>query len=187
MSRSSRGMTLTEVCVYCTLLSLFALMLFVNLPTRGNANAENLRAATSKADTLLERLTLELSNASASSVQTHTSPAGVLFLAATRDGFTSFTYTSTGDLAWLGWVGYFQDGNKLERVYLPLKSASARSAVTTTPSYEEMVKVGTRQVLTDDLVSFAVTSPEFNLWQLDVKLSLDGNQVALSTATGARN
>lgn len=180
-------MTLTEVCVYCTLLSMFALMLFVNLPTRGSAASESLRVATSKADTVLERLALELSNASASSITTSKTPAGVLFLVATGDGFTNFTYTSAGDLAWLGWVGYFQNASKLERIYLPLKTPSARSAVTTAPTYAEMVKGGTRKVLTDDLVSFAVSPTETNLWQADLRIALDGNQVTLSTAAGARN
>lgn len=175
-----------EVCVYCTLLSLFALMMFLNLPSRGIFNSESVRATTSKADTVLERLVLELSNASATSVATTTSPTGVLFLVAT-DGFTSFTYIDS-ELAWTGWVGYFQVDNRLVRVYYPYKTPVARASVTTTPTYAEMVLSGTSVVLTDDVVSFAVSLPESNLWQVDLKLNADGtNQVAVGTAAGARN
>ncbi len=181
-------MTLTEVCVYCTLLSIFALMLFINLPTRGAATSEELRAAVSKADTVLERLTLELGNASANSVtQVKTAPAGLIFLTASIDGFEDFTYTSTGDLAWLGWVGYFQVDDKLVRLYYPFKAGVARSAITSTPTYAEMVKGGSGKVLCDDVSGFNITLPEANLWQFDLQLTVGGSQVTFTSGGGARN
>jgi hypothetical protein len=83
-SRRPLAMTLTEVLVYCALLSMFTMLLFISLPTRDSATSEDLRNATSKADAVLERLTLELGNASASSVSHSVSPSGIIFRSPTR-------------------------------------------------------------------------------------------------------
>jgi hypothetical protein len=180
-------MTLTEVMVYCTLLSLFSLMLFVNLPNRGNATSEDLRAAASKADTVLEKMTLELGNASATSVTSSKSPTGIMFLSASGDGFTAFQYTTAGELAWHGWVGYFQEGDSLLRVWYPFKSGVARSAVTTTPSPSEMLKVGNRQVMGNGISALTISVPEANLWQIELKLAVDGSETTLVSGAAARN
>lgn len=186
-ARRPLGMTLTELTVYCSLLSLFAVMLFVNLPTRGSATSEDLRAATSKGEAVLERLTLELGNASATSVTNSVSPPGIRFLAAAADGFTPFAYTAAGELAYQGWVGYFLDKGRLVRVWLPLGSASARTAVTTTPTASALLQTGKANVVCDDVNAFSVILAEANLWQIELKLNVDGSIATLVSGAGARN
>lgn len=182
-----RGMTLTEVLVYCILLSLFLLLLFINLPTRGSVSSEDLRQAAASADNALERLTKELSNASATSVSSVASPPGVVFLVATNNGASNFTYTTSGELAWRGWVGYFLVDKALVRVWHPLGSAVDRSGVTTTPTYATMVASKKQSKLIGNVGGFTVSLPEANLWQFDLKMSVKGNITTVTSGAAARN
>lgn len=190
MSRSRnawQGMTLTEVVVYCTLLSIFSLMLFINLPTRSDVNSEDLRVATAKADDMLERLTLELGNSSATSVSSLLSPTGVRFLSASEDGFSNFSYTNDGQIAWLGWVGYFWHEQRISRVWYPFKSPMARSSIASAPSYAEMMAGGSQRIVCERVSNFAITSPETGLWQFQVELLVGQSRAALVSGAGARN
>jgi hypothetical protein len=180
-------MTLTEVIVYCVLLSLFSIMLFVNLPNRGNATAEDLHEVATEADYALKRLTLEAGNTSATSLTITKSPSGVVFLAANDDGYSNFTYTNAGEIAWKGWVGYFLQGDDLIRVWYPFKSGVARAAVTTAPNPSEMIASESRQVLCDKVTSFSIINAEANLWQFELKLNIDGSQATLTSGAAARN
>ncbi len=191
MSRSRlahRGMTLMEVLVYCMLLSLFSILLFVNLPTRDSASSEDLRQAVARADNALELLTQELSNSSDTSVTAITSPPGVIFLTGSARSETSFTYTADGQIAWIGWIGYFLVDKALVRVYYPLPSGGvARSSVTATPTYATMIATGTRNPVCADVEAFSVTIPEANLWQFDLRMNLRGNITTVTSGAGARN
>jgi hypothetical protein len=180
-------MTLTELIVYCLLLSLFGLMLFLNLPHRTDATTEDMHQAATIASKALARLSLELGNASASSVTQSKTPPGVMFLSANADGYSSFSYLSTGELAWLGWIGYFLDGGKLERVWYPFKAGVVRSAVTSTPVALELLRTGSPQILADGVAGFTVTAQSDNLWQFDLELSIEGSELTLTSGTGARN
>lgn len=180
-------MTLVEVVVYCMLLTVFSLMLFTNLPQRDSLTREDLRTATNQAATVLSRWAVELSNASASSISVTSSPPGVLFLSAQADRATNFRYLSSGELAWQGWVGYFQQGSNLVRVWYPLPAATARSAVVTTPSPTMMLASGKSSTISQKVRRFVVTSPQANLWQAELRVDVKGNSVGVSSAVGARN
>ena len=185
--RRMQGMTLTEVLVYCTLLGLFATMLFANLPQRGNQTTEDLRVATGQATQALRRVTLELSNASSSSVAAVSSPSGVIFLSAQANTATNFSYTSSGELAWQGWVGYFLQSGSLVRVWYPFSSGMARASVGTAPTAATMLAAGTSATICRGVNSFTITSPEANLWQAEIGLTVRGNMVTVSSGAGARN
>ncbi len=180
-------MTLTEVVVYCVLLGVFTVMLFTNLPQRGNQTSEDLRLATSMAGKMLNDLTLELSNASSTSIVVSSSPAGVQFLSAQRDLSSSFSYTSSGELAWQGWIGYFLQKGDLVRVWYPLSSAVDRSSAGTAPTAATMLASGKLETIGRGVKSFVVSSPAANLWQIEIIFDVGGNQVTLSSASGARN
>lgn len=180
-------MTLTEVMVYCVLLSLFCTMLFLTMPNRPNATAEDLEVATARADVALRQLTHELGNASASSVTQLTSPAGVAFLSGNSDGYKAFTYLASGEIGWYGWVAYVLDGGKLKRVWYPFKSPTARASVSTTPAASELLKTGKSEVLCQNVSTFAVTLPEANLWQFEIRLKVGASESTLTSGAGARN
>lgn len=176
-----------EVMVYCLLLSLFSLLLFVNIPRRGLTSSEDLRQAVASADNALERLTKELSNASATSVSAVASPPGVVFLVAAASPSTSFSYTTAGEIAWQGWVGYFLVDNALVRVWHPLPAPLPRSTVTATPTYETMITSKNQGRLVGGVSSFIVSLPEANLWQFDLKMDLKGNSTTVTSGAAARN
>lgn len=186
-SRDSLGMTLTEVMVYCILLSIFSMMVFLNLPQHTNATLVDLHEATTVANKALTRMTLEIGNASASSVSVTASPMGVMFLSGSSDGYGSFGYTSAGELAWRGWVGYFLDSTRLTRVWYPLPAPVARSAVSTPPTPATMLAGGTRTVVCDRVSRFVVSLPEANLWECELTLRVTGSEATLISGAGARN
>lgn len=180
-------MSLAEVVVYCMLLTVFSLMLFTNLPQRDSLTREDLRTATNQAASVLSRWTVELSNASANSIAVSSSPPGVLFLSAQADRSSNFQYTSSGELAWQGWVGYFQQGSNLVRVWYPLPAGAARSTIATTPTPSMLLASGSTSTISGKVKNFSVTSPQANLWQADLQIDVKGSSVVLSSAVGARN
>lgn len=186
-SRRVAGMTLTEVMVYVVLLSLFSVLLFTSLPTRNSAMSEDLRAAAARADTVLERIALELGNSSASSVLASQSPPGVVFLSASSDGFAPITYTTEGEIAWLGWLAYLQEGDRLVRIWAPFASAVGRARVGQPPTLDALRKQGTATVVTSNVERFTVRTEEANVWLFDLRVSVAGNATTLVSGTGARN
>ena len=186
-NKAQRGMTLTEVMVYCVLLSFLSLLLFVNLPQAGNQSREDLRVATQQASRALNRLTLELSNSSASSVLLHSSPPGVQFLSAQSETGGSFSYTSGGELAWRGWVAYTLRGQELVRLWYPLPAPRARASVGSPPSLATMLSGGKSQVVCRGVRSFSALGAESNLWRAELVVSVGNSQTTVSSAAGARN
>ena len=187
LRRRTLAMTLAEVVVYCGLLCVFSMMLFTNLPQRDSIASEDLRTATSQASTALSRWAVELSNASASSISVTTAPPGMLFLSAQSDLASNISYTSNGEIAWKGWVGYFQQGNTLVRVWYPLPASAARSAVGSAPLPTVMLSSGQKKVLSQKVKSFSVSSPEANLWQSGLTIDVKGSSVTVNSGVGARN
>ena len=180
-------MTLTEVVVYCVLLGVFTVMLFTNLPQRGNQASEDLRLATTVTGKILSDLTLELSNASSTSVAVSQSPVGIQFLSAQQNLASSFSYTSGGELAWRGWIGYFLRKGDLIRVWYPLSAAVERSSVGTAPTAATMLASGKIETIARGVKTLVVSSPAANLWQIEIVFDVGGSQVTLSSAAGARN
>ncbi len=180
-------MSLVEVVVYCGLLTLFSIMLFTNLPHRDSVSREDLRTAANVASRILDQWSVELSNASGNSIVVTTSPSGMIFLSAQDNRSSNFSYTSSGDLAWQGWVGYFQQGSSLVRVWYPLSGGTTRSAVASAPSPTVMLASGTSRTLSKNLKSFSVTAPQANLWQAKIQIDVKGNSVDLTSAVGVRN
>lgn len=180
-------MTLVEVAVYCVLLSIFSVVMFMTLPSRTSGSLEKLQEAAVTANADLGRMTQEMSNASASSIVVTSSPVGVIFLSAATDMGQPFTYTSSGGIAWAGWVGYFLEGSVLTRYWLPLKTAVARDAVGTVPTATSLISAGVAQRMKGKVNSLLITSPESNVWQVTIQVEVDGHKVKFSSGTGARN
>ncbi len=189
MSRRSlcRGMTLVEVAVYCVLLSLFSVVLFGSLPGASNASLEKLQDATVTANLDLTKLTMELSNSAAPSVTIFSKPPGIAFLAAVQEADQPFTYTLTGEIAWIGWVGYLWDGSTLTRYWYPLKAPSLLASVGKVPTPDTLITGGTSKALRGRVSQFSVSLKEAGLWQVELQTEVDGHFATLTSGVGARN
>lgn len=189
--KTPRGMTLTEVLVYITLLSLFTILIFVNLPRTTNQSLEDIQEATVVAQASLTRMSLELGNSSASSVSTPPEQDSLVFLGLSADGRQPAGYTESGKLAWAGWVAYSQLRGftpTLVRSWKALPRPLAREDILDLLTVADVTREETHPtILARNVKSFSVLATDGGVWQMKLTLEVHGSTVTISSSAKPRN
>lgn len=178
-----QGMTLMEVVVYCALLSLFSVMMFLTLPTRQNQATLALQEAAQEAAVALRKISQELANSSRSHVVTNKDPQSLVFLSAVPSDDREFAYFSDGAIAWTGWVAYLAQDGKLVRHWSPYSAPLAASKVGLPPSFQ--TRGGQAIVKSLSSISAAESAPK--VWSVSLTVAADGSQIEMRTAVEVRN
>lgn len=199
---------MVEALAYCTLLALFSLMLFMSFPARTNASMEDLNEAMVKAYQGLDRLCLELSNATNRSILLGADHSQLAFLAVSQDRYSLATYSDSGALALKGWAGYYlrrqepdaksalpgEKALQLVRSWQPV--AADRPVNILIEQARDAILKGTffaqdetrlTHVLASRVKAFKIESAENGVWNFTLALFLNKSEVVLTTSTRARN
>ncbi len=180
------AMTLTEVIVYCFLLAVFSVTAFLSMPASQNRSLENLEHATTEMSLVMTRLSKEMSNSSRSRVIVSTEPRGVVFLSASTPAREVFTYNSSGELLWEGWVGYFLVKGELLRTWQPLKVPAVVASVGSAPMTQELL--GARPVpVARGINEFRVVPEKGNVFRITARLEIQGSSMELQSGVVVRN
>lgn len=180
-----RGMTLTEVLIYCAILGLFSGMLFLSLPSRTNASLSDLEEATVRAGAVLERVSVEVSNSSSQTVQMTSDLPGLVFATATDDRSKPYSYSGE-EIAWRGWIGYLHEDTVLRRYWLPFGAPRPAELLGPQPTVAEL-KSGQGVVVLTEVESFEAHLAESGLWRVALTTRVGGSTSLVETAVGVRN
>lgn len=185
MSRP-RAMSLMEVVVYCFLLSIFTGAIFLALPGRITRDTQDLDQAGARGGIALTRLTRELANSSASSIEITEDPPAIVFASAEpssgSNSSRSFGYSSD-ELSWRWWVAYVLEDKTLNRY----QTSFGGSQLSKPPSPKQVMAGAKPSKVADGVAEFAVKQPEAGVWQFYLRLEESGSFMQLQTAVGPRN
>ena len=177
-------MTLMEVVVYCALLSLFSIMMFLTLPTRSSQATLALQEAAQEAAVALRKISQELANSSRSHVSSSKEPPWLTFPSAVPKDDREFAYFSDGGIAWTGWVAYLAQDGKLMRHWSPYSAPTASSKLGLPPSFGN-TKGG--QPIVKALSSISAHESAPKVWTIALTVAADGSEIEMRTAVEVRN
>lgn len=181
-----KGFTLTEVLVYCALLSIFSTIFFLSLPGRGFQSSEDIQQASQSANFALNALSSRISNSAATHIRTHEKPSGLIFLSAQVKSGAPFEYTKSGELGWLQWEGVFWEEDQLVSYSIPFEQATALTSVEKAPSWEEFSKYK-RRVLVQNVRAFKYDVNKYGSWILFLEVQSGQSWQQLRTGAKPRN
>ncbi len=181
----SKGLSLIETVIFCSLLSLFSVVAFLSLPGRSNRASLALQEASQEGGIALRKLTNELANSSTASVRTLDPQTGLVFLTAVPDGGIEFQYSSKGEIEWSGWVAYIEQDGALVRHSFPFSQVSYLNT-TEAPRFGSYRYSG-GQPMVRSLASLQFKEDAPGLWQIYLTVSVESSKMELRTATQVRN
>lgn len=183
MSGNRRAMTLLEVVVYCTLLSVFSAMLFLTLPVRNVGSYMMLQEASNEGTAALRMLNREIANSSRASLSINENKKELSFLSGVPDQGGPYRYDSQGRVEWTGWLTYARSNRSLVRTWKPFsKPASVANII-------PLNQMGSApsEVVVRDLLSMKVWEEPAGCCNLRLSLSVEGSSIEVATAVVVRN
>lgn len=183
MGSSSRAMSLLEVVVYCFLLSLFSVMLFLTLPVRNADSHMALQEANNEGAAALRLISRELANSSRSKLMVDSKGQGLSFLSGTPEDGGAFEYDTQGQVLWTGWLSYSVQKSSLVRYWRPFSKPSPLSSVL---ALNQMGSVAP-EVVIRDLQEFKVWEQPSGCCNFRLAITVDRSSVEVGAAVLVRN
>ena len=168
------AMSLMEVVVYCSLLSLFSVMIFLTIPVRSGNSQMALQEAYNEGAAALRLISRELANSSGDKLS---------FLSAAPEDGGAFEYDTQGNIQWTGWLTYGRQEFSLVRHWNPFSRPSSLSAV---PSLTQMTGAPAETVIRD-LQSFKVWETAAGCCNFRLTIRVEESDVEVGAAVVVRN
>ena len=181
--RRSKAMSLMEVVVYCCLLSLFSVMLFLTLPVRSGNSQLALQEAYNEGAATLRLISRELANSSRSKLVIDKSGDELSFLSAAPEDGGAFEYDTQGNIQWTGWLTYGEQKFSLFRYWSPFSKPSPLSSVL---SLAQLGR-GPAEVVVRDLQSFRVWEEPTGCCNFRLTIRVEESSVEVGAAVVVRN
>ena len=176
-------MSLMEVVVYCCLLSLFSVMIFLTIPVRSGNSQMALQEAYNEGAAALRLISRELANSSRAKLEVNGSGDKLSFLSAAPEDGGAFEYDTQGKIQWTGWLVYAQQEFSLVKFWKPFSSPSSLSAV---PSLSQMGEVPAETVIRE-LQGFKVWQQPAGCCNFRLTIRVEESNVEVGAAVVVRN
>lgn len=177
------AMSLMEVVVYCCLLSLFSVMLFLTIPVRSGNSQMALQEAYNEGAATLRLISRELANSSRAKLVIDRNGDELSFLSAAPEDGGAFEYDTQGNIQWTGWLTYADQKFSLVRFWRPFNKPLSVSAV---PSPAQMPQAPVETVIRD-LQSFKVWEEPAGCCNFRLTIRVEDSQVEVGAAVVVRN
>jgi len=177
------AMSLMEVVVYCSLLSLFSVMIFLTIPVRSGNSQMALQEAYNEGAAALRLISRELANSSRAKLVVDRSGDKLSFLSAAPEDGGAFEYDTQGNIQWTGWLTYGRQEFSLVRHWNPFSRPSSLSAV---PSLTQMTGAPAETVIRD-LQSFKVWETAAGCCNFRLTIRVEESDVEVGAAVVVRN
>lgn len=179
------GFTLVEMVVYCGLLSIFAALFLVSLPSRENASLENLSYSAEQSGLVLSKIHRDVCNSSALLASMIEGGEGMALPSALDAANEEYSYDNQGEMLWRSWVAYKSHERALNRFEYPFKRAVSRSGV---EPFEELSRLsqGGVRLMASDVAEFQVERVK-ETFKVTLTIDVQGERVRNVTSMAPRN
>ena len=185
MSVSRRSaFTLVEMVVYCGLLSIFAAVFLVSLPSKENTSLENLSYSAEQSGLVLAKIHRDISNSLARLTE-FTEEAGLAMPSALESPDSEYSYGEGGELLWRSWVVYQNRDRTLNRFEYPFKQVVTSTQIDPLESLTKLSRGGVR-LMASDVAEFEVER-ENDAFRVTLTIDVQGERVRNVTAMAPRN
>ena len=170
--------------VYCGLLSVFATLFMVSLPSRQNASFENLSYSAEQSGAVLAKIQRDVAQSYATFVSIGKDGDSLLLPSPLDTEREEYTYDKEGHLLWRSWVEFSLEDGHLNRFEYLLPRALVLSDLEAFPDLRKLRK-GSVRLMASEVSEFRVERVKGAL-RVQLAIDIQGERVRHVTSMAAR-